>query len=67
MEAIRSPWGGVVTVTTGVNYRGQSYDNAEEAMARIIKLLRVELEATLEAAKRIEELVLRLRAMRARQ
>ena len=43
---------------------GRAYDNVEEAMARIIKLLRHELEATLEAAKRIEELVIRLRMKR---
>lgn len=40
------------------------YDNVEEAMARIIKLLRQELEATLEAAERIEALVQRLRVKR---
>jgi hypothetical protein len=39
----------------------QAYEHTEEAMARIIKLLRQELEATLEAAKRIEALVHKLR------
>jgi hypothetical protein len=39
-----------------------AYDRTESAIENVVKELRVELERTLEAAKRIEELVKRLRA-----
>jgi hypothetical protein len=49
-----------------VTFRGQSYERTEDAIVRVIKLLRAELEATLEAAERIEELVLKLKERRVR-
>jgi hypothetical protein len=54
-------------MTSATVLREQHHEQTEAAMARIIKLLRVELEATLEAAKRIEALVQRLRVKRAGQ
>jgi hypothetical protein len=54
-------------MVTMINLPSQVQEHArtEELIERAIKALRVELEATLEAAKRIEELVARLRARKA--
>jgi hypothetical protein len=46
-------------------FQAQEHARTEELIERAIKALRVELEAMHEAAKRIEELVARLRMKRA--
>jgi hypothetical protein len=45
-------------------FQAQEHARTEELIERAIKALRAELEATHEAAKRIEELVTRLRMKR---
>ena len=47
-----------------VTFKDQSYDRAESAIEQVVKTLRVELEQTLEAAKRLEELVSQLKMKR---
>jgi hypothetical protein len=53
-------------MTDILTLQAKEHARTEELIERAIKALRIELEATHEAAKRIEELVMRLRARRGR-